>query len=260
MKRLHLVQGGIENGDKALIERLSARGGRATTWIAPKQSEPGDDAVIYIGGFGFFATAIVDSVSKPRPDWPNRYGVALKDFKLIEPAISLSAIQRHIPRLKWANYPRSIATPNEQLAHQIRELIRNRRKTGLPDLDDDALYKSNVDELRRVAIMSARNVAPKKERQAVYRARSLAIKLYVLKRSNGRCEHCKDNAPFLKPDGTPYLEPHHTTRVSDDGPDHPSCVVAICPNCHRRAHYAEDAEAFNMQLKKLLRKLEPRLA
>src|SRR4051794_24719610 len=22
-------------------------------------------------------------------------------------------------------------------------------------------------------------------------------------------------------DGSPYLEPHHTTRVADDGPDHP---------------------------------------
>lgn len=256
MVHLHIVQGGVANGDKGIIEKLAARGARAHIWTAPKDSEPGDDAVIYIGGYGFYATATVSSLAKPRDGWPNRYGVALTDFKLIEPAISLRAIQRHIPKLTWANYPRSITTPTDDVANQIRKLVQHRRKSGLPDLDDEALNEANIDELRKVAVMRSRNAAPKTMRQAIYRARSLAIKLYVLARASEYCEYCGNSAPFNKLDGTPYLEPHHTTQLSDDGPDHPSCVIALCPNCHRRAHHAEDAEAFNSQLKRLLRKLE----
>lgn len=63
-------------------------------------------------------------------------------------------------------------------------------------------------------------------------------------------------APFRKPDGHAYIEPHHTTRLADDGPDHPAKVIGLCPNCHRRAHYAEDAKVFNHSLKRKLSRLE----
>ena len=38
------------------------------------------------------------------------------------------------------------------------------------------------------------------------------------------------------------------TRSADDGPDEPGSVAALCPNCHRRAHYAADADRFNTQI------------
>ncbi len=38
-------------------------------------------------------------------------------------------------------------------------------------------------------------------------------------------------------------------RLSDGGPDTPEGVVAICPNCHRRAHHSADQEALNEELK-----------
>lgn len=43
-------------------------------------------------------------------------------------------------------------------------------------------------------------------------------------------------------------EPHHIRRLSDGGPDHPRWVVAVCANCHRRAHYSRDAIEFNREL------------
>lgn len=78
--------------------------------------------------------------------------------------------------------------------------------------------------------------------------RSEALKLYVIKRSKGICEGCSIQAPFSTRNG-PYLECHHVHRVSDGGPDHPTNVVALCPNCHRRAHYSVDAAIFNEALK-----------
>jgi hypothetical protein len=258
MSKLHIVQGGIDNGDKKWLEKAARQKLDAPSWVAPKSSEPGDDVVIYVRDYGFFATAIIKSFPKPRPDWPNRYGAELTSIRLIEPAISLSAIRRNIPDLKWAIYPRSITTPDPDISNKVRNLISSRRKTGIPDFDDDALREANIDELRKIALLNARRSVKAKEQKKLYRARSLAIKLYVLRRSKGFCEGCKVPAPFHTLDGLPYLEPHHTLRLADDGPDHPAHVIALCPNCHRRAHYAEDAKAFNKSLIKKLSVLEPK--
>src|SRR5436309_7783552 len=105
MKKLHIVQGGIENSDKAWLEKAADRNLDSTMWTAPKNASLGDDVVIYIGGYGFFATATIKSSSRPRPGWRNRYGAALTAIKLIQPAISLGSIRGHVPTLTWAIYP-----------------------------------------------------------------------------------------------------------------------------------------------------------
>src|SRR5579864_668715 len=206
MRRLHIVQGGIENGDKKWLERAARQHLSARTWVAPKSSAIGDEVVIYIGGYGFFATGRIHSPAKPRTDWKNRYGAGVDSIRLIKPSISLAAIQRHIPKLEWAKYPRSITTPASHLATMIRELIRKRKATRIPDLDDDALASANIDELRRVALLSQRKFVRPKQRKVAYRARSIAIRLYVLSRAHGHCECCESAAPFLTGDSKPYLE------------------------------------------------------
>ncbi len=61
----------------------------------------------------------------------------------------------------------------------------------------------------------------------------------VLLRANGVCETCKRPAPFIRrSDQTPYLEVHHVIRLADGGDDTVANATAICPNCHRAAHYA----------------------
>lgn len=85
--------------------------------------------------------------------------------------------------------------------------------------------------------------------------RSAAVRVYVLRRANGVCEGCGEAAPFVTTQGHPYLEPHHTRRLSDGGPDDPHHVIALCPTCHRRAHYAQDATSFNAHLIARLRSL-----
>jgi hypothetical protein len=230
----------------------------ASSWIVPRAVQVGDDVVVYISGFGFFATTRINSPARPRPDWNNRWGARLKDIRLIDPPISIAAIRRHIPQLRWASYPRSITTPAPEIAAQVRFLIGRRRKTGLPDLDDAALEEASLSELRKVALLKAKPLLTPKQRRSIVRIRSRAIHLYVIRRSGGECEGCNEPAPFLKSDGTPYLEPHHTTRVADDGPDHPAKVIGLCPTCHRKAHYSKDRLSFNLLLKKTLTRLEPR--
>lgn len=61
----------------------------------------------------------------------------------------------------------------------------------------------------------------------------------VLLRAAGRCESCLAPAPFLrKTDHSPYLEVHHKVRLADGGEDTVANAIALCPNCHRREHYA----------------------
>jgi 5-methylcytosine-specific restriction protein A len=86
--------------------------------------------------------------------------------------------------------------------------------------------------------------------------RSRRVRDYVLLRAGGKCELCSAPAPFLKPDGKPYLEPHHTTRVSDGGPDYPLHVGALCPSCHREIHFGQYGAERNAELQARLRQIE----
>ena len=55
-------------------------------------------------------------------------------------------------------------------------------------------------------------------------------------------------APFLSMQKEPFLEVHHIIRLIDDGVDSPFNVIALCPNCHRRAHYGIDGNDFRQLL------------
>lgn len=93
--------------------------------------------------------------------------------------------------------------------------------------------------------------------RASYRARSQAVREYVLARANGKCELTGRPAPFLTTSGTPYLEVHHTRRLADDGPDDPRHVAAICPSVHREIHFGEKGKELNRKLIAALQRLEP---
>jgi 5-methylcytosine-specific restriction protein A len=129
--------------------------------------------------------------------------------------------------------------------------------------DEADIEQANADvvqlslaELREAALVSpASGASATGAKRHAYR-RSAAVREYVLRRANGICEGCSGSAPFRTESGRPYLEPHHTRRISDGGPDHPAAVIGLCPTCHRRAHYADDGEAFNQRLIAWLRSRE----
>lgn len=60
-------------------------------------------------------------------------------------------------------------------------------------------------------------------------------------------------------EGQPFLEVHHINRLADDGPDTPENVAAICPNCHREAHYGSDPLGFRKRLQEKIKEKEARL-
>jgi len=92
-------------------------------------------------------------------------------------------------------------------------------------------------------------------RRSLYR-RSAAVRRYVLARAGGICESCDEPAPFVTLQGEPYLEPHHTRRLSDGGPDDPRFVGAVCPSCHREIHHGRHGQAKNEALIGAIRQKE----
>ncbi|WP_063821834.1 HNH endonuclease [Streptomyces sp. e14] len=64
--------------------------------------------------------------------------------------------------------------------------------------------------------------------------RSLTARRLVLGRSEGRCENprCTGQPADVTDRRHPILEVDHVVELADGGRDHPSQMVALCPNCH----------------------------
>jgi 5-methylcytosine-specific restriction enzyme A len=74
-------------------------------------------------------------------------------------------------------------------------------------------------------------------------ARDPKVRAKVVDRSGGRCENseCGEFRDYVG-----FLDVHHILGVFKS--DRPWNCVALCPNCHRHAHYSPDAEEFNARL------------
>lgn len=84
--------------------------------------------------------------------------------------------------------------------------------------------------------------------------RDPAIRSQALLRASGVCELCREEG-FKTHDGRIYLESHHVIPLSEDGPDTVKNVVAICANCHKKAHLSSDRAIIKNQLINLLEKI-----
>lgn len=114
-----------------------------------------------------------------------------------------------------------------------------------------ALDTLPLGELYDVADRTAPDGSPQaygSDGETVDYARSEVVRRFALRVADGVCQGCGQRAPFTAVDGDPYLEVHHLRRLSDDGPDHPDNVIALCPTCHARVHHGADGDEFNEQL------------
>ncbi len=133
-------------------------------------------------------------------------------------------------------------TPRTAIAFRLVPIAEDDADAALADADIAGL---SLAQLRDAALAAPDPTASETESKRNTYRRSAAVREYVLRRADGICEGCSAPAPFKTKVGRPYLEPHHTRRISDGGPDHPAAVIGLCPTCHRRAHYGSDGEAFN---------------
>ncbi|AWL10696.1 5-methylcytosine-specific restriction enzyme [Saliniradius amylolyticus] len=148
----------------------------------------------------------------------------------------------------WALATNS-APRNFNTSHARKELAE--REYSVVRLDSKQKYynewRKKADQLAGSTlsdeeIRKRANEAPKKPVKhltASYQfGRNPYVSAFVLRRANGVCERCGSPAPFRKRfDNSPYLEVHHTVPLSEGGTDTIDNTEAVCPNCHREAHY-----------------------
>jgi hypothetical protein len=93
-------------------------------------------------------------------------------------------------------------------------------------------------EGRARRLQSAPAIPAQRTRTVVDYNRNPDVVAAVLATANGNCQRCGGPAPFRrKSDNTPYLEVHHKVRLADGGEDTVANAIALCPNCHRQAHF-----------------------
>jgi len=150
-----------------------------------------------------------------------------------------------------------VDNPSEHVA-----LIVERNGVVLPATEPHELQ-------RRAAALSAAGLSPaiavgnttptRFERVVQEFARSPAVVAEVLRIAAGRCELCECAAPFIRADGSPYLEVHHVQTLAENGPDTINNAVALCPTCHRLLHHAGelDRETALSKLRERVNRLSP---
>ena len=115
---------------------------------------------------------------------------------------------------------------------------------------DDPTQMSDADLRKKAAAASAK---PKSSTTVgVVYARNRYVAELAKRRAGGKCELCRQPAPFTNASDEPYLESHHIVWLSRGGPDCPENTVALCPNCHRKIHIVNDAK----DVRKLKRRAE----
>ena len=75
---------------------------------------------------------------------------------------------------------------------------------------------------------------------SVVYARDPAVAELAKRRAGGRCDLCRQPAPFMNASDQPYLESHHIEWLARGGADRLENTVALCPNCHRKMHVVDD--------------------
>lgn len=97
---------------------------------------------------------------------------------------------------------------------------------------------SQPSEVRLQRLADAPKLPERLEVLSTYFLRNPDVIAEVLHRAKGICGKCGKPAPFnRKSDGSPYLEVHHWIPLSEGGEDTLENAVALCPNCHREAHF-----------------------
>ena len=125
--------------------------------------------------------------------------------------------------LKRLNNSVNLTVLDKDVELSMEEKIKKVRKLPVHELK---LRAKNASKIKPVS----------KSGEVIKRSRDLYIAEYTTYRANGKCDLCKNEAPFNDKNGYPFLEEHHIINLANDGPDALYNTVALCPNCHRKIH------------------------
>lgn len=112
---------------------------------------------------------------------------------------------------------------------------------GLPSAE--TLEGDSVDDLHDGGLILGRDAGVRRDTMRSGYPRDPRVRAEVLRRAVGHCERpgCQIARDFPS-----FLDVHHILGVAAS--DRPWTCVAICPNCHREAHFAPNRDEMNAEL------------
>jgi len=251
--------------------------GKVNRRFVPKGATTGDHFLLFdVGSLAFVACGeiISDAERDPNRD-PKYYFSDVKFyifFEIGKVIPRLHAIEIHptwcadFPEWKWIQQPSQGRRPgyayNSKVPDAISEefwefvldaaLGKSEWRNITPELWDDESQKYNEEYFYKEISRSLQDsqssrqarlaIAPKIPERIFTKStlfrRNPDVVAEVLLRAEGKCEGCSQLAPFKRAsDGSPYLEVHHRVMLAAGGEDTVANAIALCPNCHRAAHY-----------------------
>lgn len=153
----------------------------------------------------------------------------------------------------WLNFGRRRVSTNGQInikKNDARKLEFKARKSKSPLIDVIIRlcyptrihlkhHKSVTERQKRLHRLREAPRMPQKEivnKEIFVRNKDVIDEVIYL--AKGVCGKCRQLAPFKRSsDGTPYLEVHHIVPLANNGEDTVENAIALCPNCHREAHF-----------------------
>lgn len=136
---------------------------------------------------------------------------------------------------------------NEQ-AKAIRDIAESAYDTRVKALRDTPTAR--LEELNRSAGHARRETSG-----STFVRNPIVIELRR-RRADYCCEQPGCNWKGFAPDGSdPFVEVHHIHPLAEGGPDTLHNTAALCPNCHRAAHYAVDRSDRRRALEALRRRV-----
>lgn len=128
----------------------------------------------------------------------------------------------------------------------VAEVLLNNLDSPVLSLEDisesfrqEVLHSAKSSTLvRRERLERAKSKPKQRTVTTIVYDRNPDVVVEVLYRAKGKCEKCLNLAPFnRKSDSSPYLEVHHKKPLAYGGGDTVENAIALCPNCHREAHF-----------------------
>ncbi len=182
----------------------------------------------------------LENITKLTPPYLTIDAEALsEELPIIEGGLkNLSNFQKHFC-VTGASFQKEL-TPEVE---NILLGLLNMEKPSLKHIEDEfreqvEVSSKSTSKERRKRLKMANPKPTKKVVEVQIFNRNPDVVAEVLERADGHCEQCNKKAPFKrKTDRTPYLEVHHIIPLAENGDDTVENAIALCPNCHRKAHY-----------------------
>jgi 5-methylcytosine-specific restriction protein A len=214
-------------------------------WCCSRRIRSGDCIWVYVTGKGLCYEWRAISDSHPDPTRRYSYVCEVEFVCDFEPPITRQQICAVVTKKEW-NKPhinmkgRAASIIEDCAAKKIRALLP---ANSLQELEqkflDGVAASKRLSEDERLKLLALAPKYPIKDKVTTGRfRRNEHVVAQVLFRAAGYCEDCKHPAPFNRAaDGEPYLEVHHKIWLARGGEDTVENAMALCPNCHRKAHH-----------------------